>query len=264
MSEAALAAPRGNAAAEWVRTTFHLGVREVRTVLRTPAAFLPGLFIPLFFYFVQVGALSGFASRSGVPNYKAFQLPVAILFAVSNGGAGLNMVADIESGYFDKLVLTPASRLSLLLGAMGADFVRVLVQGLFVAVVALAAGLHFATGIGGMLAMVAMASVWGVAYSAIGFAIALKTGNSQATQSAFVLFFPFLFLTTAFAPLQSMSGWMRTAATYNPVTYILRGLRAFSMVGWSAHEIGLGLLAAVGVGLVTVPMALRALTGRLR
>lgn len=181
-----------------------------------------------------------------------------------SGSAGLNMVTDIESGYFDKLLLTPANPLALLIGAMGADFARVIVQGLFVGAVALATGTVFATGIVGMVAMVALASLWGLAYSSIGFSIALKTGNSQATQSAFVIFFPFVFLTTSFAPMEALTGWLRTAATYNPMTYLLRGMRALSMQGWDAGEIGLGILAAIGLGAVTVTLALRALKGRVR
>src|SRR5205085_1285306 len=113
-----------------VLSSYRVGIRELKTVWRTPAAFLPGLFIPIFFYFIQVGALSKFAAAGGIQNYKGFQLPVSILFAVSNGGAGLNMVTDIESGYFDKLLVTPAPRFSLLFGSMAADFTRVLFQGL--------------------------------------------------------------------------------------------------------------------------------------
>ena len=249
---------------EAVLATINLGKREVRTVLRQPAAFLPGLFIPIFFYFVQVASLDRFAQNSGLTNYEAFQLPVALLFATSNGGAGLNMVSDIESGYFDKLLLTPASRLSILIGAMGADFVRILMQAVFVLFVAMLTGINFATGVAGGLVMVLLASLWGLAYSAMGFGIALKTGNSQATQSAFVLFFPFVFLTTSFAPYEALSGWLKTAATYNPMTYLLRGMRALSMSGWDAGEIALGLAAIGGVGVVTVSLAFRALQGRLK
>lgn len=246
------------------RATFHLGLREVRTVLRLPANFIPGLFIPAFFYFVMIGSLSEFASASGVANYKAFQLPLSILFAVTGGSAGLNMVADIESGYFDKLLLTPASRLAILVGAMGADFARIFLQGLFVVAIALAAGLEFATGGAGAVLMVLIASLWGLAYEAIGFGIALKTGNSQATQSTFAIFLPMVFLTTAFAPIEALSGWLATAARFNPMTYLLRGLRALSMTGWDWSEVGIGLLAICAVGSVTLTLAFRALAGRVR
>ena len=111
--------------------------------------------------------------------------------------------------------------------------------------------------------MVGIASLWGLAYSAIGFGIALKTGNSQATQSAFVLFFPAVFLTTAFAPLPALSGWLQTAARYNPITYLLRAMRSLE-IGWFPHLVLGGLVAIVAVGAVTLTLALLALRGRVK
>jgi ABC-2 type transport system permease protein len=77
-----------NSMREAVRATFYLGLREVRTSIRTPAYFLPNLFIPIFFFYVMVGSLEEFANQSGVGNWRAFQLPVAIMFATMSGSAG--------------------------------------------------------------------------------------------------------------------------------------------------------------------------------
>lgn len=247
-----------------MRATFYLGLREVRTVRRSPAVVIPNLLVPVLFFFVIVGSLEGCAQRSGIANYEAFQLPVVIMFAVTRGSAGLNMVVDIESGYFDKLLLTPANRLAILFGAMGADFVRVFLQGLFVMVVALTTGTEFATGILGALVLVGIASLWGLAYSAIGFAIALKTGNPQATMNTWILQIPLVFLSTSFAPLEALSGWLKAVATYNPVTYFFRGLRSLAMTGWDVSEIRLALLTAGAFGAVTISVAFLALRGRVR
>jgi ABC-2 type transport system permease protein len=250
-------------AREAVRAAFWLGLREARMSLRTPAALVPNLIMPLAFFFVLTGSLSSLASDA-VGNFRGFQLPVALMFAVTGGSAGLNMVADVESGYFDKLLLTPASRLALLVGAMSADFLRILAQGAFTATVALATGMEFATGVGGVAVMIVIAALWGLMYSGLGFAVALKTGNAQATQSTWLLFFPLMFLTTIFAPEGALSGWLGTAAQFNPITYFLRGLRSLALTGWDAGEIGLALLVVVGTGAVTLPIALRALIGRTR
>lgn len=257
------AAPR-HGAWEAVRAAFYLGAREVRVSLRTPAYLIPNLLMPVLFFFFLVGSLSEFAARFGVDNWRSFLLPMSVLFAVTGGSAGLNMVTDIESGYFDKLLLTPANRLAILFGAMAADFLRIILQGLFIVVVALATGTVFATGIVGAVVMVGIASLWGLAYSAIGFALALKTGNSQVVGSMWALQIPFIFLTTSFAPMEALSGWLRTAATYNPVTYLLRALRSLSMHGWDAGEIAIGLATVAGLGLITLTIALRALLGRIR
>jgi ABC-2 type transport system permease protein len=247
---------------EGLRAVRLLGAREIRTSIRMPAYFIPNLLVPLFFYFVMVGSLEEFAGGAGI-DYQSFQMPVAILFAVMSGSAGLNMVTDIESGYFDKLLLTPASRLSLLIGAMGADFFRVMAQAALVVVVTFLTGAGIATGLAGAVVMILVASLWGLAFEAIGFAAALKTGNAQTTQSIWVLFLPFMFLTTTFAPEGALSGWLATAATYNPMTYVLRGLRSLT-VGWDVSEIGVALLAIAVVGALTIPLAFRALVGRIR
>jgi ABC-2 type transport system permease protein len=247
---------------ESVRAAFLLAQREMRLAWRTPAYLLPNLLVPVFFYFVMIGSLSGFASGFGIDNYEAFQLPISILFAVQGGSAGLNMVADIESGYFDKLLLTPANRLSILIGAMGADFIRVMLQATFVMLVAIATGMVFATGVPGAIVLILVSSAWGLAYSGVGFAVALKTGNSQATQSMWALFMPLMFLTTAFAPKEALSGWLATAATLNPMTYLLGGMRALSMEGWDMAAIGLAMLAVAVLGAVTITFAFLALKSR--
>jgi ABC-2 type transport system permease protein len=267
ISEAQVAArPLGtwNFWGEAMRATVLLGAREIRTVLRTPAYLLPNLMVPIFFYFVMVGSLEEFANQAGVTNWEAFQLPVGILFAVQSGSAGLNMVTDLESGYFDKLLLTPANRLSILVGAMSADFFRIMAQATIVLVVALATGLHFETGLAGMVVMVLVTSVWGLAFSAIGFGVALKTGNSQATQSIWTLFVPLMFLTTAFAPLDALSGWLKVAATLNPMTYVLKGMRSLSMQGWDTGAISEALLAVAVFGALTISFAFWAMRGRLK
>jgi len=246
------------------RAAILLGAREARTALRTPAYLLPNLLIPIFFYFIMVGSFETFAARSGLTNWEAFLVPMAITFAAQGGSAGLNMVGDIESGYFDKLLLTPASRLSILVGAMAADFLRVMVQSALVLLVAVAFGLDFATGLPGAAALVLLSSLWGLAYSGVGFAVALKTGNAQATQSLGALFVPLMFLTTMFAPEEALSGWLATVATFNPMTYLLQGMRSLTMEGWDAGDLAGALLAVGGVGLVSLTLAFLALHSRTR
>jgi len=110
--------------------------RALRSIPREPAELIPALMIPLFFFVVNIGALQDF-SEQGIPDfdYKAFQLPVAIIFAVTGISRAGTLVTDIQDGYFDRLLLTPVRRLALLLGLMVADFA--LVCGLCVPVMGL-------------------------------------------------------------------------------------------------------------------------------
>ena len=251
---------------EALRSALWLAQRQVRNTLRVPAEFIPSMIFPLFFYFVQTGSLAKLAAAAHIADYKGFVLPVALLFAVSNEGAGQGMVQDIERGYFDKLMVTPASRLSLVLGAMGGNFARITFQGLVVSVLAILAGggLVFKTGLLGVIPMVLMASLWGVAFAALGIGVALRTGSGQATQGAQFMAFPLMFLTTTFAPREALTGWLHAAVAYNPVTYILEAMRAFSWKGWVISDIAKGLLAVAALATVTVSFALSSLRHRTR
>lgn len=243
--------------------------RAIRAIPREPESYIPALIVPVFFYLVNTGALSNvteFAAQTGgVPfDYKAFQLPVAIIFAVTGISRASALVTDIADGYFDRLLLTPVRRLTLLLGLMMADFVLVLALTIPVLIMGWLFGVSFATGPLGIVVFVLLAASWGIAFTGFPYAIALKTGSAAAVNSSFVLFFPFAFLTTAFVPKQALSGWLETVATYNPVTYLLAGLRSVVSEGWVLSDL-LGALAAVaGVGVVSIGLALLALRGRVR
>lgn len=266
MSDVALprvAEPPRKTLAEWIRQAYYLGIREIKLALRTPAYLVPNLIMPALFFFILVGSFSTFGEVSGY-DYGSFALPVSVVFAVTGGSAGLNLVMDIESGYFDKLLLTPTSRLALLVGAMGADFLRIVLQGVFIIAIALLMGTPVETGYGGLVVLLGIASIWGLAYSAIGFALALKTGNSQVVGSMWAFQFPFLFLAPTFAQLEDLQGWLAAAAKFNPLTYLLEGLRSLTMEGWNAGELLIALGISVGFGVITLTFAFRALLGRVR
>jgi ABC-2 type transport system permease protein len=239
--------------------------RAVRAIPREPEAVIPALAVPVFFFIVNVGALQNAAEKSGaVSDFKAFQLPVAIIFAVTGVSRASALVTDIQGGYFDRLLLTPVRRLALLLGLMVADFALVIALAIPVVVLGLALGVHFESGPLGILVFLLLAGLWGVGFTGFPYAIALKTGNPAAVNSSFVLFFPFAFLTTSFLPKDQLTGWLAAIATYNPVTYLLAGLRSLIFVGWDSTALFQALLAIVGVSLVSLSLALAALRGRVR
>lgn len=248
-----------------VSSTYHLLVRALRESVRQPAIELGNIFIPMFFFAVTVGAVGNVAARAfGVTNYLGFQMPVAILQATAGvaGSAGMGTVTDIERGYFDKLLLTPAPRISLVLGRLAADGVR----GMVLTVIIVGAGLVFGSGMAsgplGAVTIVAAAGMFSIAYSGIGMAIALRTGSAQAAQAGFLVFFPLLFLSPAFAPKEIFSDWLEFLATINPVTYILQGMRDLVLEGWDWRSL-LGALAAIlGLAAFTLSLTLAALRSR--
>jgi ABC-2 type transport system permease protein len=239
--------------------------RAIRAVPREPEVLIPALFVPMFFFFINIGALQRLAEHSGrVSDFRAFQLPVAIIFAVTGISRASALVTDIQDGYFDRLLMTPVRRLPLLLGLMAADFLVVCGLTIPVLLLGFAVGVSFPTGVSGVVLFVLMGGLWGLAFTGFPYAIALKTGNPAAVNTSFILFFPFAFLTTSFLPKAALSGWLATIATYNPVTYLLGGMRSLVLQGWDGGALTEGFAAIVGVGLVSITLALLALRGRLR
>jgi ABC-2 type transport system permease protein len=113
-----------------------------------------------------------------------------------------------------------------------------------------------------MIMFIALAVAWGLAFTGFPYAIALKTGNPIAVNNAFLLFFPFAFLTTAYVPQEQMTGWLAMAADYNPVTYLLAGMRTLILQGWDASALGQAFLASGIVGAISFTLAFTALRGR--
>ncbi|MEM9466367.1 MAG: ABC transporter permease [Actinomycetota bacterium] len=248
--------------AGFVQDTISIARRSIRQLPRDVAFIGPTLFIPLFFLVINVGSLSEAAEFTAIDiSYREFQLPVAIVFAVTGVTRANAMVLDIQNGYFDRLMTTPVSRRALLLGHMMADFVLVIALAIPVMILGFAIGARFDTGVLGVLVFVLMGALWGLAYTGIPYAIALKTGNPGAVNSSFIIFFPFAFLTTAYVPLENMSGWLAEVARYNPVTYVLGALRSL-FSGWDGAELGKGLLAILVLAVVTQTLSFRALKGR--
>jgi ABC-2 type transport system permease protein len=239
--------------------------RALRAVPRDVEAVVPPIFIALFFFLVNVGTLQDLMQTS-VPgfDYEAFQMPTAILLGVTGVSRAGALVLDVQSGYFDRLVLTPVRRFAVLFGHMVADIAVACALTVPILVTGFLLGVRFETGVLGLLVFIGLAALWSLAFAGFGYAIALKTGNPAAVQSSFLLFFPFLFLTSSYVPRAELSGWLDTVATWNPVTYLLEGMRSLAMVGWDASDIGSALLAVGIVAAISMTMCFAALRGRVK
>ena len=241
-----------------------VATRALRSIPRDMESVIGPLVFPVFFFAVTVGALQDVAE--GIPgiDYKEFQLPVAIIFAVTGVSRAVTLVTDIQTGYFDRLSLTPVNRLALLLGLMVADLALVVALTLPVLALGFVLGVGFETGPLGIVVFVLIAGLWGLVYTGFPYAIALKTGNPAAVNSSFLLFLPFVFLSPIFVPKEAMTGWMANVVTYNPVTYLLDALRSLVSQGWDPHALLVGIGAVLGVGVVSMSLAMLALRGRVR
>ena len=238
--------------------------RSVREALRTPEALLPTLFIPLFFLVVNVGQAAKIFPTGDTPflagqNYAAFQLPSSLLLAASFGSAALYLVEDIEGGYFDKLRAAPVPRTAIVFGRLVAEGLKAVAIASAMVVIALPFGITIASGPIGFLLLILLTAAWAMVFSGFMQLIALKTRSAAATNSAGLIFFPLLFLTPSFVPRPLLTRPMEIAATFNPVTYIMEGLRSLVLEDFNWAAIGRGFLVVALAGALMVALSVRSI-----
>ena len=235
--------------------------RSLRTSLRQPVAIIPNVAISVFFLFVYQAGLSPVANLPGFHgSYLGFILPVAIVSAAVGGAgsAGQALVRDIESGYFTKLLLTPATRLSLIWGPIVAGAVILVFQVVLIIVLALLMGLKSATGVVGLVVVTGYAFLWGMAFAGYAVYVSLRTKNAAASQAATFAVFPLLFLSTTFVPKEFItSGWLKVVAAVNPTTYVFAAMRSLLLDGWQPRPLFIGAAVVLAFASLTGGLALR-------
>ena len=257
------------ARASWPLQVALVTWRNLVTIFRTPQAILPPIAISIFFlviYESTLGKAAGFIPSLSGNSYLGFILPLSIVSS-SLAGAGIaaqNLVRDIESGYFDKLLLTPISRPALILGPILAGALILGIQAAIVIGVALLLGLDSATGVTGLLAVIGLAVLLGTGFAGFTVSAALGSGSAAATQGAGFLFFPLTFLTASFVPLELLSGWLKAAAQLNPITYVLEAMRSTLLTGWDSILLWQGVAACLLLALAMYALAGFALRVRTR
>jgi ABC-2 type transport system permease protein len=231
----------------------YLARRSVVRTLRQPAQVVPAFVFPLFLLAVNSSGLAKATRIPGFPthSYLTFALAVPFLqgalFSVMN--AGTDLARDIESGFLNRLALTPLRAPALLSGLLAGAVVLGVAQALTYVLVGLAAGADFAAGVGGVAVIFALSLLVTLAFGSIGMFAALRTGSGEAVQGLFPLLFVFLFLSSGSLPRNLIhTAWFHEVATYNPVSYLIEAIRSLLITGWNAQalELGFGIGAAIG------------------
>lgn len=242
-----------------------LARRSVLRTLRQPAQIVPAMVFPLFLLAVNSSGLEEATSLPGFPtdSYITFALAVPFmqgaLFSVMNSGTDL--ARDIETGFLNRLALTPLRGAALLSGLLAGSFVLGLVQAVAYLAVGLIAGAEIAAGPAGALVIVALSVTITVAFGTLGLFAALRSGSGEAVQSLFPVFFVFLFLSSMALPLDLLTtDWFHAIASANPVSYLLQAFRSLLIEGWNLGELALGFgiaLAIMAIGMSAASAALK-------
>ena len=247
---------------------FVLARRSVVRTSRQPAQWIAPLVFPMLLLAVNSGGLRAETHLPGFPtrSYVAFALAVPFiqgaLFATMN--AGTELARDIQTGFLNRLALTPLRGAALLAGHLGGVVALGLVQACFYLAVGLVVGVRPASGVGGVAVLLVFAALIALAFGSLGTWAALRTGSAESVQSLFPVFFVFLFLSSMAIPRNLIQqAWFRDVANANPVSYLLECVRSLIITGWNGEALGLGfgVVAAVGVG--ALALSARALPQRL-
>jgi len=244
-----------------------LARRSVVRTVRQPAALISALIFPMMFFSINASGLDaasripGFPADSYLDFAFAFPLIQASLFGAVTAGADL--ARDIESGFFDRLSLTPMRPVALLAGMLGGVVALGLLQGVVFLAVGLLMGVNVSSGVPGMVVLVLLTVLVALGFGAIGAILALRTGSVEAVESAFPLFFVAIFMSSINLPRDLIEAdWFRFIATVNPISYMVEGIRSLVITGWDAQALLLGFGCTAGIVVVALAGAAASLRAR--
>jgi ABC-2 type transport system permease protein len=237
----------------------------------------PVIFLVLFTQIFGQVATGAINRGGGAITYETYLVPaIAVQVALAAAAtSGVGLVNDIESGMFEKVLVTPMSRLGVFVGKTAAEVLRIAVQILIILGLGVLLGAEIATGLAGALGIVVVGVLFSLWFVSLSNALAVVTKDQESTIiGANLLQFPLLFVSTAFLPLSVLPGWVQTVARFNPVTYgvdaaraIILGRDVMTVVEvtafdglWNSVVPGVGVLLALDVvlGLVAVTLLRRA------
>jgi ABC-2 type transport system permease protein len=242
--------------------------RSVVRTARQPASVIPPLIFPVALMTVNAAGLDSSTNLPGFPtdSFLAFALAVPFiqgaLFSTMN--AGTDLARDVQTGFINRLSLTALRDWALLSGTLAGVVTLGIVQACFYLIVGLAAGVDIAAGVGGVVVLLLYAAIVSLAFGALGAFLAFRTGSGETIQAMFPVLFVFLFISSMNAPRDLIDvDWFQTAATLNPVSYMIECVRSLIIEGWDAQALALGFGFVIVIGVISIALASRALRTRM-
>jgi ABC-2 type transport system permease protein len=225
--------------------------RTMRNILKTPSLLLPTTLFPLFFFTAFAGGLSqvqnvpGFDYEGG---YTSFQFVFVLLQSAAFGGVftGFGIARDFESGFGKRLLLASPKRSGIVLGYALAALGRWIITATLLTVVALLVGMDVGGGPVDVVGMYTIAILLNTAALLWAAGMAFRFRSIQAAPLMQLPVFLLLFFAPVYVPLDLLTGWIETVATYNPITYMMEAGRG--LISGAPTEVALAL--GLGLGLI--------------
>ncbi|MGI8862178.1 MAG: ABC transporter permease [Gaiellaceae bacterium] len=242
--------------------------RSIVRTARQPASVIPPLIFPVALMTVNAAGLQASTDLPGFPtdSFLAFALAVPFiqgaLFSTMN--AGTDLARDVQTGFINRLALTALRDWALLVGQLSGVVVLGIVQAVFYLAVGIASGVDVASGPAGVALLLFYASVVSLSFGALGAWLALRLGSGETIQAMFPVLFVFLFISSMNTPRELIDvEWFQTAATLNPVSYMIEAVRSLIIEGWNGQALALGFGFTVVIGIVSIALASSALRTRM-
>ena len=225
--------------------------RTLRNIIKTPSLLLPTTLFPLFFFTAFAGGLSQVQNVPGFDypaGYTSFQFVFVLLQSAAFGGVftGFGIARDFESGFGKRLLLASPNRSGIVLGYALAAVARWAITATVLTVVALLFHMNVFGDPAEIVGLYTLAILLNAAALLWAAGMAFRFRTIQAAPLMQLPVFLLLFFAPVYVPLDLLTGWIETLATYNPITYMLEAGR--SLLAGSPTEVAL----AFALGIVMI------------
>ncbi|HEY9315769.1 ABC transporter permease [Williamsia sp.] len=200
---------------------------------KDPATLLQSLLFPalmvLLFWLVLDRSVSSHTGES-----SAFgMVPMVALVGAMSGASisGLGLRRERTSGLLTKMWALPVHRASAMVGRLAAEAVRVVVTVTFVLLVGTLIGFRIETGLGGYIGILAVSMIFGLSFSIMVTALALRSKDSHIVEWVAIGTNLAMFFNTGFVPADAYPAWLRPIVEYQPLSCAVEAIRAFATGG---------------------------------
>lgn len=236
-------------------------VRELRPAVRDPFTVVFSLVQPLVFLSLFGPLLAGVTGQPTDVALQSFVPGILVMTCfIGTSMTGSNLLGEMQTGSHERLLVTPLSRTSLMVGRSMKEIVPVLAQSVIVVLAVLPFGfdLHLTGAVLGL----ALAAFFAVGIGALSYALALavRTNDWVFWLVQQTMMFPLLLLAGVLLPLETGPGWLRALSTANPLRYLVDAERSlFSGELWTSSVAGgiVASMATVAAGLFVGTRAMR-------